>query len=215
MAREQKITDEQVNRHLSEGMSQKAIAELYDMQPAALSARIKKMREQGRLQIENASAPEQSVKKMDTVVRLSDRRWFRVMEVKEQEAVLKATMQGEFTRNSKTITVPLEELSRAFEKKDYPEVRCYTVSELEEKAEGVTPEPEPAALQTPEQESEPVNGCSYIIEREYLERIDTILTAVGIAEVPEETAIRTKQLITQILNDGIREERNRVEAQEQ
>lgn len=212
MAREQKITDEQVNRHLREGMSQKAIAELYDMRPGALSARIKKMREQGRLQLEKVPDPEQSIKKMDTVVRLSDRRWFRVLEVKEQEAVLKGTMQNEFTRDSETITVTLDELSRAYEKKDYPEVRCYTVSELEEKAEAIAPEPEPTALQETELETEPVTSRDYLVKREYLDCIDTILTAVGIAEASEETAIQTKQLIAQILHDGIREERSRMEA---
>lgn len=213
MAREQKITDEQVNRHLREGMSQKAIAELYDMQPATLSVRIKKMREQGRLQLEKVPDPEQSIKKMDTVVRLSDRRWFRVLEVKEQEAVLKGTMQNEFTRDSETITVTLDELSRAYKKKDYPEVRCYTVSELEEKAEAIAPEPKSFALQETELETEPVTSRDYLVKREYLDRIDTILTAVRIAEASEETAIRTKQLIAQILHDGIREERTRMEAE--
>lgn len=46
----QKITDEQINRHLSEGMSQRAIADLYDMDPPSVSRRISKMRKNGALE---------------------------------------------------------------------------------------------------------------------------------------------------------------------
>ena len=69
-----KITDEQIRQHLQEGLKQREIADKYDMLPSTLSLRIKKLREKDARE----ARPTQSIQPMDTVVRLSDRTWFRV-----------------------------------------------------------------------------------------------------------------------------------------
>lgn len=116
-----KITDEQIRQHLQEGLKQREIADKYDMLPSTLSLRVKKLREKDA---RKARSP-QSIQPMDTVVRLSDRTWFRVKEVNEETAVLYKTMAGEQPEKRQRITVPLDKLIRDFEKKDYAPVKCY------------------------------------------------------------------------------------------
>ena len=116
-----KITDEHIRQHLQEGLKQREIADKYDMLPSTLSLRIKKLREKDARE----ARPTQSIQPMDTVVRLSDRTWFRVKEVNEETAVLYKTMAGEQPEKRQRITVSLDKLTRDFEKKDYAPVKCY------------------------------------------------------------------------------------------
>lgn len=116
-----KITDDQIRQHLKEGLKQREIADKYDMLPSTLSLRIKKLREKDARE----ARPPQSIQPMDTVVRLSDRTWFRVKEIDGEKAVLCKTMAGEHPDRRKQITVSREKLNIDFEKKDYAPVKCY------------------------------------------------------------------------------------------
>lgn len=126
-----KITDEQILQHLQEGLKQREIADKYDMLPSTLSLRIKKLREKEA----RACQPPINIQPMDTVVRLSDRTWFRVKEIDEEKAILCKTLAGEHPDRRRQITVSRDKLNIDFEKKDYAPVKCYIDPALKRRKE--------------------------------------------------------------------------------
>lgn len=120
-----KVTDEQICRHLQEGMTRKEIAALYHMSLDRVSFRIRRMQQIEERQRQLREQPPISIQPMDTVVRLSDRTWFRIKEIDEEKAVLQKTLAGEHPDRRKQITVSRDKLSIDFEKKDYAPVKCY------------------------------------------------------------------------------------------
>lgn len=137
MARLVKLTDEQLKTHLDDGMTVDEIVEKYDMNKSYLYTRIKKVREQGEeMKAVSGSQSDASadVKPLDTFVRKTDRKQFRVTEIDEKSAILKETT-GEFGHApKKAITVSMNELAEKFEKKDYPEVKIYKMNDGSDKS---------------------------------------------------------------------------------
>lgn len=219
-----KITNEQINQHLSEGMTQAAIAKLYGVAPQTLCTRIKRMRQKGLLddgKAEGESSGGFPVQRMDTVVRRSDRTWFRVTDINENGAVLRSLPSKDYGHQAKeTVTVSLARLVEEFEKKDFPEVRCYTDSSLvakkqtEESAEKKpeTPKLEPEMELEAEQAAEEELGKIYTVEREYLQRIDRLLSTVKVGHSSLTLETSARELAIVILKEGIHAERKADEA---
>ena len=219
-----KITNEQIRQHLSEGMTQVAIARRYGVAPQTLNGRIKRMRQKGLL--DDGKAEEKSsggfpVQRMDTVVRRSDRTWFRVTDINENGAVLRSIQTDDYGHQAKElVTVSLERLAKDFEKKDFPEVRCYTDPSLVAKNKPLesakkkpeTPKPEPEMEPEAEQAAEEELSKIYTVEREYLQRIDRLLSTVKVEHSSVTLENSARELATVILKEGIHAERQADEA---
>lgn len=224
-----KITNEQIRQHLSEGMTQVAIAKLYGVAPQTLSGRIKRMRQKGLL--DDGKAEEKSsggfpVHRMDTVVRRSDRIWFRVTDVNENGAVLRSIQTDDYGHQAKeTVTVSRVRLVKEFEKKEFPEVRCYTDPSL--MAKNKTPDPADKKVKTPKPKPEPEKAAlepeaeqaaeeevckTYTVEREYLQRIDQLLSTVKVEHSSLTLETSARELAIVILKESIHAERQAEEA---
>lgn len=131
-----KITDEQIQQHLQEGMTREEIAALYHMSTHRVSHRIRRMQQIEERQRQLREQPPIIIQPMDTVVRLSDRTWFRVKEIDEEKAVLCKTIAGEHPDRRRQITVSRDKLSIDFEKKDYAPVKCYIDPALKKAEKG-------------------------------------------------------------------------------
>lgn len=140
MAGKKKVTDAQIIECVEAGMTYHDIAKKYGMNHQSVYQRIKQMRDDGRLPDPKSQDPSGvicSINKMDTVVRLKDRKWFRVTEVSEKYARLVELQQGEsLTSKKEVVDIRLEVLLLDYEKKDYPQVKCYNMNEI---ALGVDP----------------------------------------------------------------------------
>lgn len=228
-----KITNEQIRQHLSEGMTQVAIARRYGVAPQTLNGRIKRMRQKGLLddgKAEGESSCGFPVQRMDTVVRRSDRVWFRVTDVNENGAVLRSLPSEDYGHQAKEIVaVSLPNLVKDFEKKAFPEVRCYTDPSLVAKSKDETigsepaekkvktPKPEPEKAE-PEMEPEAEQAAEeelskiYTVEREYLQRIDRLLSTVKVEHSSLTLENSARELAIVILKEGIHAERQADEA---
>lgn len=216
MPRKQKITEEQVNQYLSQGLSQREIAGMFNMQPAAMSTRIKKMRAAGTLKVEKGSALPAGISKMDTVVRRSDRKWFRVVDEREGQAVLKGIASDQYGHNDRTgITVSMKDLAEQFEKREYPQVKCYIDPDLiESKEEEPMSEEKENAMEVVNAAMEDKSGAApqdedygkYIVSRKYLQRIDSIISAVDPQRATGSELELMNQLISRIVIDGVQGE---------
>lgn len=141
MAGKKKISDTQIIECVEAGMTYHEIAKKYGMNHQSVHQRIKKMREDGKIpypETEGQDGATYSINKMDTVVRIEDRLWFRVTEVYENHAHLTQLLQGKPLGVKRiAIDVPLSVLAADYEKKDYPEVKCYNLNDI---APGVDPD---------------------------------------------------------------------------
>lgn len=179
----EKITNEQIRECLGKGMTQVAIAKHYGIAPQTLNNRIKRMRQKGLLdasETKNKKSGRLPIQRMDTVVRRSDRIWFRVTDVNEKSAVLRSLTTDDYGHQAKeTVTVELENLEKDFEKKEFPEVRCYIDPNLaaENKKEAVEPEQvkedteqEPEMEPEAEQAADEEVGKIYETEQEHIQK---------------------------------------------
>ena len=119
-----KITDAEIKACVGSGMSAAEIAEKYGINKNYVYIKLKRIKER-----ENKQNNGSDVKPMDTVIRKSDRKRFRVIATDAESVTLKE-VTGEYGHAPKdAITVCMNEFVKNFEKKNYPEVKIYKIDE--------------------------------------------------------------------------------------
>lgn len=135
MARMVKLTDEQLKKHLDEGMKAKEIAEKYDINKTYLYSRIGKIRKQeeemGSSHDSQTNAlAAAGVNVLDTFVRKKDRVRFRVTAIENGFVTLKRVYEDCPQSFIPVLTVPIDKLWKEYEKADCPEVKTYKLEDM-------------------------------------------------------------------------------------
>lgn len=123
-----KITDAELKVCIESGMSAAEIADKYGINKNYVYIKLKRIKER-----ENKQNNGSDIKLMDTVVRKSDRKRFRVTAIDTESVMLKETTGDYGHASQNAITVSMNELAKKFEKKNYPEVKVYKMDEQLEK----------------------------------------------------------------------------------
>lgn len=232
MARPSAVTDAEIFKCLNDGMTQAAIAERYGVTPATICNRVKKLKLNDTPPPEKEGVPV-VFKIMDTVTHRKTRKWFRIIGHEDVFYELRPLGQSKTAGSTNDIEVHVNDLKKNYIKKDYPEVKCYNINEPEEREEepvmgyNTTPKtavdmsggipqsntPTSMPLQAKEEPTKPaLMGCAadatvrYTVKREFLQRIDQILDAIG-NQASDSVMEHTGRLITTIIEEGIKEEK--------